>query len=485
LTVPSKTQIRVGVAVVVLLSASVVAAGWATRPTRGSAPPADGVTVVTAQGRDVLGDTGRMVAFGPNGDVIAQHDRYDTYFDVDPVEGEPMTVEYVAVEYTHPRNCPDDVRDDHKCAHQYLLRTDLETNETTVFWETYYPKLHKMHDFDRVNDTHVVVADIYRDDVRMVNVETGALTWNWTANESFVYGEEGGTGPTGFTHVNDVEVVRDGWIMASLRNLDRTVFIDPGNGVVENWTIGCEDCYGTLYEHHNSDYMPGDANTPPTVIVADSENDRIVEFRRVDGGWKESWTYTNGRMHWPRDADRLADGHTLVTDSNANRVFELDEDDEIVWETAIGNPYEAERMGTGDESANRPHEPSRVVASGGIDGRILLAIRSIVPSKLLSAALFVGPYWAGVWETLAFTVGALALLGAVVLETKWFVGRRFGSPLARPKRAVAQRFGLRAAADGADEGAPAEGDAATSEDEGATVDGDDGETTPSTGDPGS
>ncbi|MEF8773364.1 MAG: hypothetical protein V5A23_08250 [Halobacteriales archaeon] len=431
----SKRRLRIVLLALVLVSAVGVAQGWATRPPRDSAPAGDGVTAITAQGRDTIGDTGRMVAFGPDGEKLAEHSRYNTYFDVDPVEGEEMVVEFVAVDYTPEADCPEGLPTrGNRCARQVLLRTDVRTNETTVVWETYYSKLHKMHDFDRINETHVVVADIWRDAVHVVNVSSGERTWSWYTNESYARDGNGSSGPEGWTHINDVEIVRDGWIMATLRNFDRTVFIDPGEGVVRDWTIGCEDCHDVLYEHHNSDYMPGNETEPPTVIIADSENDRIVEFQRVDGDWEESWTYTNADMHWPRDADRLPNGHTLITDSNANRVYEIDGNDQIIWQTAIGNPYEAERLGTGDESANLPRESTAVVGSDGpVDGA-LLTLRSAIPSKLLSGALFVLPYWAGVGELLFLVVGLLSLLALVGLE----VHRRYqvGPALSR----LARRF---------------------------------------------
>lgn len=418
----SKKRIRVVLLIVILVSTLGVGHAWATRNTRDRAPTTDGVTVITAQGRDHLVDTGRMVAFGPDGEIIAQHHTFNTYFDVDPVEGKPMTVEYVAVDYTQAANCPDGMKTrGNQCARQVILRSNLRTNETTVVWDTYYAKLHKLHDFDRINDTHIVIADIWHDAVHFVNLSRGERTWSWYVNESYKRGPNGGSGPEGWTHINDVEIVRNGWIMATLRNFDRTVFIDPGNGVVRNWTIGCEDCRDILYEHHNSDYMPGHESNPPTVIIADSENDRIVEYRRVDGEWKKAWTYTNSNMHWPRDADRLPNGHTLITDSNSNRVYEIDEDGDIVWTSIIGNPYEAERLGTGDESVNLPHKPNTQVVSNGPIDSALLTFRSAVPSKILSAALFLLPYWTGVGELLLIVAGVLALLVYVVLELKWRV----------------------------------------------------------------
>jgi hypothetical protein len=87
------------------------------------------------------------------------------------------------------------------------------------------------------------------------------------------------------------------------------------------------------------------------VLVADSENDRVVEYARRDGNWTRTWRVGNRTsMSWPRDADRLPSGNTLVADSRGHRVFEVTPAGEVVWE--VSTPwlvYEVERIPYGDE----------------------------------------------------------------------------------------------------------------------------------------
>jgi len=51
-----------------------------------------------------------------------------------------------------------------------------------------------------------------------------------------------------------------------------------------------------------------------------------------------------------RDADRLPNGNTLITDTHGNRVMAINESGDIVWEVESTLPYDAERLETGAES---------------------------------------------------------------------------------------------------------------------------------------
>jgi hypothetical protein len=91
------------------------------------------------------------------------------------------------------------------------------------------------------------------------------------------------------------------------------------------------------------------------VLVADSLNDRVVEYTREDGVWNRTWTLRGGGLDEPRDADRLPNGNTLVADRRGHRILEVTPAGEVVWEFyAPWQPYDVERLGTGDESAGGP-----------------------------------------------------------------------------------------------------------------------------------
>ena len=448
----SRTVLRAAFLTITLLSASVLAAGylgvtradaaegWAeddasAMASGASVEPRDGVTVITTQVfRDWVSE-GKLVAFARNGSVLYYDESYSTYHDVDPSPKGDRTVTYLAAKFLSASECPTD----RYCTLNVVERVNLSTGETELLHTTILPKRHKWHDVDRINATHFLVADIVTDQVYALNVETGEITWRWKAAEA--YSKRAGGGPGDWTHVNDVERLPDGRVMVSVRNMDQVAFIEPGEGLQEGWTLGSEDEFDTLYEQHNPDYIP-ESNGGPAVVVADSENNRIVEYQRRDGEWTRTWVWRDTSLQWPRDADRLPNGNTLVTDSNGNRVLEVAPNGTVVWSVRIGLPYEAERLGTGDESAGGP-SMARLVRQGavadgspddgrvgtvvahppGLEARVAFAIKSTVPAGLLSSALFVLPSWIGVLDLPAVVGLLVGLVGLVLVETWSFVRR--------------------------------------------------------------
>ncbi|MFC7195040.1 hypothetical protein ACFQL4_10875 [Halosimplex aquaticum] len=148
----------------------------------------------------------------------------------------------------------------------------------------------------------------------VLNTTTKEIEWEWEAQTDFPL-SGGGPYPNDWTHVNDIEVLPDGRFMVSLRNQDQVVFLKQGTGLLENQTLGAEDDHDVLYEQHNPDFIPAERGGP-AVLVADSENDRVVEYQREGGNWTRTWKWSDGTVDWPRDADRLPNGNTLIVDSN-------------------------------------------------------------------------------------------------------------------------------------------------------------------------
>jgi hypothetical protein len=116
----------------------------------------------------------------------------------------------------------------------------------------------------------------------------------------------------------------------------------------ETGVPGSDDVH--LRGPHNADRL-SNGNT----IVADSLNNRILELA-PDGSivWQypsptSLHSHTPPLLDWPRDADRLSSGNTLITDSRHNRIIEVTPTGQVVWEyDNLELPYDADRLSNGN-----------------------------------------------------------------------------------------------------------------------------------------
>ncbi len=324
--------------------------------------PADGPTVVGVQGFHLDGRGNakkppRLVSVGPDGNTRWVHDGASEgiawFYDVDPLPGGTLLVT--------------SIRKDSTVVYEF----DRE-NRTRLWTERIDAR--DTHDIDRLPNGNLVVANMRNydrergvsdDRVFVYDRETDEVVWEWTIREHFPNDTDGGFRPD-WSHVNDVDAVEGGdAFLVSLRNFDQVVKIDRETKRIE-WRLGRDEAHDTLFEQHNPDLL---ATDPPTVLVADSENDRVLEYARRDGEWVRTWTLS-GDLSWPRDADRLPNGNTLVTDTLNHRVIEVTPEGRVVWEYyATWGPYDAERIGTGAGS-NGPtiaamNATGRYTVSGG------------------------------------------------------------------------------------------------------------------------
>ena len=374
------------------------------------APPANGTTVVTTQ----KFRHNFIVAFDPAGRVLYFDDSLDRYHDVDPAPNGTHTVEFVGAEY------------DGDTTHELVRQVNLTTGETETLYSHAVPRTdrpHRWHDVDRVDADTLAVADIARDSMFVVDTDTRERTYEWSAQAAYDL-DSGGAFPHDWTHINDVEHLPDGRYMVSLRNQDSVAFVDPGSGVDPGWTLGADDEYRTLNEQHNPDYIPAEGR--PAVLIADSQNDRIVEYRRTGGSWTRTWTWTDNAMAWPRDADRLPNGHTLVGDTNSGRVVEVGTDGEVVWAVDGLGVYDAERLGTGKRGDPAPADrlglENRSAAQSGVDGGSdpSRGATGLVPPVVRNSIGFVAP----LWLSAAGRVAAAVAVGSGLLSVLLVVGYR-------------------------------------------------------------
>lgn len=401
------------------------------------APPSNNTTVISTH----LQFKGRLFSIGPDGTLTYFNDTYDGYFDVDPSPVGDRTVLYVAsTRLPNSDTCAATI-----CRQQVVERVNLSTGEVTrLHSEIGVPYSDaEWHDVDRVNDTHIAVADMQDDSVFILDTRTGVKTYEWDV-QSYLPLETGNEYPGDWVHLNDVEVLEDGRLLASLRNQDQVVFLNR-QGVVEDMTLGGEDETDVLYEQHNPDYIPAERGGP-ALVVADSENNRVVEYQREGDEWIQSWIWQDARMQWPRDADRLPNGNTLITDSHADRVVEVNRSGGIVWEFPI-TAYEAERLETGDESAGGESaaslglesvQPGRDEDTGStrqltVADRVRRSITKTLPNKWINGVAAVSPSWMGFF-------GVFGLVFAVLTTIAWAGFEVWASGL-RPRLPVYRKAG--------------------------------------------
>lgn len=379
----------------------------------------DGVTVLTGQATPAT--TGSITAYASDGRLLYFNETYGNYFDVDPVPGTTATVDYVASDLISVDEC----RASTGCIRNHFVRVNLTTGEQRQFYSNTVPRMTtlrgvrvtngKIHDFDRINETHVAVADLGTDQVYVLNVRTGVKVWTWDAQQSYSL-TDGGEFPSDWTHVNDVEVLEDGRLMVSVRNFDRVIFLHQNGSVDREWTLGQEDNYSILFEQHNPDYI-NVSEGGPAVIVADSENSRIIEYQRKNGTWTESWAWADQQLQWPRDADRLPNGHTLITDSHGGRILEIDNRGNVVWQVASGKAYEAERLSSPSESGGGPAATKAGLQSKGDTQAHEGTAGETTLDRIRNIVAFILPDFFTLYSLIATSVfvGAIASLGAIEL----------------------------------------------------------------------
>ncbi|MEF8853799.1 MAG: aryl-sulfate sulfotransferase [Haloarculaceae archaeon] len=322
--------------------------------------PADGSTVVSAQGFEArtanasLKST-RLVQVDGEGGFESEYDidaGRGYFYDVDPLADGTVLV-------TVGKHNSSFVKYDPGTG-QRVWTEQVGTDDT--------------HDVDLVNGDELLVADMRNYDAEADRNDDRVFVYNrtrdavvWEFRFERVYDRaDGGDYTDDWTHVNDVDKVGDGEFMVSPRNMDQVLLVNRSTKEIE-WALGEDDNHSTLYEQHNPTYLEGENGTP-TVLVADSENDRVVEYARTNGTWERTWVLgVGGNMNWPRDADRLPNGNTLVVDSLNHRAIEVTPTGEVVWEYYVSwGTYDAERMDLGDE----PGGPT--IREQGMEGRYAL-----------------------------------------------------------------------------------------------------------------
>ncbi|MFB6087954.1 MAG: aryl-sulfate sulfotransferase [Haloarculaceae archaeon] len=392
--------------------------------------PATGQTVISVQGFHHQGKASankpaRLAAAGPNGSVQWVHNgktQTSWFYDVDPLPDGTLLV---------TSTVPGDT---------VVYEYDPETGER--LWTQRFDAK-DTHDVDLINGDQLLVGNLRNynesaerndDRVFVYDLSRDEVVWQWHLRTYFDRSQ--GSGYTGdWSHLNDVDKIGDGRYLLSPRNMDQVLVVNRSTGRVTT-SLGEDQNYSILNAQHNPDFFL-DAAGRPTILVADSGNDRVVEYTRVDGEWERTWTVTG--FHWPRDADRLPNGNTLVTDTLNHRVVEITPTGKVVWEVyAPWAPYDSERVAhgpgsnaTGPAMIDRPAGGTYEVHGGddsGIESRVTVAdfiVRVTKGTPLAGPGKALGNQWAHIvpfirpfWMP-SWAFGALVL--ALFVGTGWGV----------------------------------------------------------------
>jgi hypothetical protein len=309
---------------------------------------ANGSTVVAIQGFHFQGEgtqkkPARVVSVNETGGTQWVHSGTNAgarwFYDVDPLPNGNLLVVSTNPDGTE------------------VYELDPDTKERV--WTEEFP-YEDTHDIDVYNETHLAIANMRQynescacsnDRILLYDREENEIDWKWRFRDHYPNETAGGF-KEDWTHVNDVEVINNGTqLLLSPRNFDQAIVVDiERKEIVEQ--LGSDGDHDVLNAQHNPDWLET-ASGNATVLVADSHNDRVVEYTKENGEWVEVWSAgSSATLSWPRDADRLPNGNTLVVDSLNHRVIEITPQGEVVWEYyATWGPYDAERVAHGDESS--------------------------------------------------------------------------------------------------------------------------------------
>jgi hypothetical protein len=316
--------------------------------------PANGSTLVAIQGFHWQGEgnrkkPARLLSFGRWGNLSWEYDGSkrgaNWFYDADPLDnGNVLAV--------------NTIRED-GFGKTLVYELDPETKERV--WQVKF-NITDTHDVDLINGDQLLVANMREgEDDRLFIYDRGEgeIVWEWYFADHYPLSTDGGVPSNGdWSHVNDVDKIGEGKYMASPRNFDQVIVVDRETGNV-TLRLGEDDNYDIMEEQHNPTYLETEDGRP-VILVADSENNRVVEYtcmERVDGecDWELTWEVGEGQFNWPRDANRLPNGNTLITDSRNHRVVEVTPTGKIVWETfAPWAPFSAERVVHGNDGTRSP-----------------------------------------------------------------------------------------------------------------------------------
>ena len=422
--------------------------------TAGANTPLTNGTLIGIQGGGPEWHQYGSVLYLRNGSIQwSSHDAKASYFGVEPLPNGSVVAAFMASGYKQcgPYSAP--------CSRTGYRIIDPKPKPHIVSEWSFpvrNPKDSEVHKVVPLSHGRMLMTDMEHE--RIMIVKHGQITWQWDAS-SFYHSPNDPT-KRDWLHVNDVNRLGPGKYLVSVRNANQLLVIqrqDHGGKVVQvinkdrsdanddsckqpnqlipnaSANVRCGD--PTVLNHQHNPQWIGDR----TVLVADSDNNRAVELtRQSNGRWRPTWTlYRAGglSLRWPRDADRLPNGDTLITDSLHKRVIEVNSAGDLVWSVGTKQiPYSADRLPYGEDwsvnvsngsnlthhssstNVSKHHQNGTIVSpNSGTNKQIPLLSTLLVGLRAVFPAL---PYWFNLPQ-LALSIVSVALVGVGAIDWIW------------------------------------------------------------------
>ena len=200
-------------------------------------------------------------------------------------------------------------------------------------------------------------SDYNADCLRQVTAD-GDVVWEWKGYEHIdmnLYLDIDAS--QNWTHFNSVQALpenrwydggdvrfRPGNLLLSPRTLGFVFIVDKESGEIVWRTDGRVPLSGQHAPRMVEKGIPGEGNilvfdngVPPLSYVYQAGKSRVLEINPVT--YEVPWIYENGYKFFgafTANAERLANGNTLICESFASRLFEVTMEGEIVWECVFG-----------------------------------------------------------------------------------------------------------------------------------------------------
>ncbi|WP_238392148.1 aryl-sulfate sulfotransferase [Halorussus amylolyticus] len=394
-----------------LLVVAAFGGSWALAPDTERIPesgtPDDTTILVGVQGP---GPNGNVTALDGHGNVEWSIGDIISYQNVQMLDNGTVLATYAAGGYERcgPYDPPC------KRTGVRIIDPDPDSNSTTgegsvaepeIVYDWSYPvqtrKDSEVHDAEMLPNGDVLVADMEWESIFTYDPETGERNWTWNASD--YYDPPDDPRSEDWLHLNDADYIGDDRFLVSIRNENQLLVVERGEGVVD--VINEDGDEDVLNQQHNPHWL-GDG----AVVVADSENHRVVELHENDetGEWEVAWSVAKVggiAFDWPRDADRLPNGNTLVTDSRNNRVVEITRNGSVAASYSVPSlPYEADKLPHGEQPADteglEPYDTDTESDIGLFDRKIPVLWLLLAGARDVLAL----PYWVSEIHVLAVLV---------------------------------------------------------------------------------